>query len=415
MPPTTAGRLVALAVVVLLGVGVGTVAVLSRESAYTLQVVMPNALGVVEGTPVQIDGRDAGRVSDVRAQGNQAVVTTAIDAAFAPVHAGTTITVEARSVLGERYLQIAPGPVGNPELPDAALLPAGSTQVVVEDLLEALNPETRAHLTSTIRQLDAALAAPNAQNLDETLRTAGPAVQALGQVLDAVGEDGPAIRTLVTNLRGVTQILAERKDGVAGTVGDLTRLTGSVAAQQQQLSDGLVELPSTLDALQGVLDRFPAATDELVPLLDDLRPAAARLPGVAADLRPVVEELRPTVALLRPTLEAADELLGSTPEFIDQTAGLLPELQTTVERVSPAVAYLRPYAPEVVGFAANWGSLFSTYDSQGHFAHPLVVAGKTALNNNPPITIPGEGVSNVRLPGENVGQPWTDANGSEPR
>lgn len=406
---------IGLAVLVALAAGAAAVVLTQRADQYTLKVAMPNALGVVEGTPVQLDGRDVGRVTAVTAQGNQALVDAAVDPPAAPLHAGTTVTVETRSVLGERMLALHPGAPTNPALPTGTMIPAGSTQVVAQDLLESLDPDTRAHLASTVQQLDHTLAQPTSKDLNETLRTAGPAVQALGAVLNAVGQDGPAIRTLVTKLHGVTQILAERKDGVASSVQNLNRLTGAAAAQQQQLSDGIAELPSTLDALNGVFDRFPAATDELVPLLDDLRPAADRLPSVASNLSPVLQELRPTVAKLRPTLAAADTLLGRTPEFLDQTTGLLPDVQTTVERVAPAVTFLRPYTPEVMGFASNWGSAFSTYDSQGHFAHPLIVQGKTGIDNNPPVTIPGESANSERLPGANTGQPWTDANGSEPR
>lgn len=406
---------VAVVVALLAAAAVVSAVVLTANPGYSLQVVMPNALGIVEGTPVQVGGRDAGRVTAIRAQDDQAVVTTEIDSAFAPLPAGTTVTVESRSVLGERQLQVRPGPATGPALPDRAVVPAGTSQVVVQDLLEALDPQTRVHLTATVQQLDRALAAPAAHDLNETLRTAGPTVQALGQVLDAVGQDGPAIRSLVTNLRGVTGVLAQRGDGVSDTVRDLEHLTGAVATQQKQLSDGIAALPPALDGLQGVLDRFPPATDELVPLLDDLAPAAERLPSVAANLGPVLEDLRPTVGLLRPTLVAADRLLGPAPAFLDETTALLPGLRTTVERVSPAVEFLRPYTPEVMGFASNWGNLFSTYDSQGHFAHPLVVAGKTAVDNNPAVTLPGERASAARLPGENAGQPWTDANGSAPR
>jgi phospholipid/cholesterol/gamma-HCH transport system substrate-binding protein len=318
-------------------------------------------------------------------------------------------------VLGEHFLQIQPGPETNPELPSGAMIPAGSTQVVVEDLLESLDPDTRAHLASTVRQLDTTLSGSTSKDLNETLRTAGPAVQALGAVLNAVGQDGPAIRSLVTNLHGVTQTLAERRDGLSSTVEDLNQLTGAVAVQQQQLADGIAEFPSTLDALQGALDKFPAATEELVPLLDDLKPAADRLPGVAANLSPVLQDLRPTMGLLRPTLEAADRLLDRTPAFLDEATAVVPQVQTATERLAPAVAFLRPYTPEIMGFASNWGNVWSTYDSQGHFAHPLVVTGKTAVDNNPNVTLPGEFSGTVRLPGESVGQPWTDANGSAPR
>jgi phospholipid/cholesterol/gamma-HCH transport system substrate-binding protein len=299
-------------------------------------------------------------------------------------------------------------------LPDGALISAGSSQVVVEDLLQSLDTPTRAHLTSMIQQLNTAF--DGAQpDFNRTLHAAGPSVQALGAVLNAVGSDGVAIKTVLANLRQVTATLAARREGLSGTVLDLNRLTSTAAVHQRELSDGLAQLPATLDSAKTALDKVPAATDATVPLLHDLRPAADRLPGVADNLKPVMRDLTPTLKLLRPTLEVADRLLDKTPDFLDEATDLLPQLRTTVERAAPAVAFLRPYTPEAMGFVDNWGNLFSTYDSSGHFAHPLVVTGSTAFDSSPPVTIPGqEDKANV-LPGEIARQPWTDANGSAPR
>jgi phospholipid/cholesterol/gamma-HCH transport system substrate-binding protein len=379
-----------------------------------LTVVLPNAIGVVAGTPVQLNGFDVGQVSMVTARGDKAVLTLALDSLPEPLHAGTTATLEWRSLLGERYVQLLPGPPGNPVLPDGSMITAGSSQVVVEDLLEALDPGTRVHLTSMLQQLNGTLAGSQ-PDLNKTLAAAGPSVRAVGAVLNAIGSDGESIKTVLANLHQVTDVLAARRSALSRTVLDLNRLTSQAAGHQRQLSDGLAQLPGTLTAAKSALDKVPAAADATVPLLGDLRPAADRLPGVAGNLSPVLRDLRPTLNLLRPTLVAADRLLGETPGFLDQATDVLPSLRTTLDRAAPAVAFLRPYTPEIMGFVSSWGNVFSTYDSQGHFAHPVVVAGKTSLDDSPAVTIPGERAKTQMLPGEIVNQPWTDANGSAPR
>lgn len=405
---------VGLVAVLIVLAGVGGFALSRLRSGDRLTVVLPDAIGIVEGTPVQLNGFDVGQVRGITARGDKAVLDLVVDRLPQPLRAGTTVTVEWRSLLGERFLQLQPGPERNPVLPDGAMITAGSSQVVVEDLLQSLDPPTRAHLTSMIQQLNTAF--DGAQpDFNRTLHAAGPSVAALGAVLNAVGSDGVAIKTVLANLRQVTATLAARRDGLSSTVLDLNRLTSTAAVHQRQLSDGLAQLPATLDSAKTALDKVPAATDATVPLLHDLRPAADRLPGVADNLKPVMRDLTPTLKLLRPTLEAADRLLDKTPDFLDEAIDLLPKLRTTVERSAPAVAFLRPYTPEVMGFVDNWGNLFSTYDSNGHFAHPLVVTGLTAFDSSPPVTIPGEEDKSDVLPGEIAGQPWTDANGSAPR
>jgi phospholipid/cholesterol/gamma-HCH transport system substrate-binding protein len=419
--PSTRRRVVtvvlaALAVVIAIA-GIAT-AVTAAATPYRLQVVMPSALGLTTGTPVQLAGRDAGEITGLDARGDQAIATVELPTGDRdvplPLHAGTVVRVESRSVLGERFLQVDPGPANAAALPDNALIPAGASQVTLEDVLDALDPPTRARLTSMIRELDATLHGRE-DDASQMLRTAGPTVDALGSVLDAVGDDGPAIRELVTNAHQVTQVLAQRQGAVAGTVRDLGTLTDAVAARQQQLSDGLGELPGALDATKNALDKVPDATDAAGPLLDDLRPAADRLPGVSTNLRAVLGELRPTVAQLEPTLEAANTLLGDTPGLLDRTHHTVPQLTEAVQKSAPAVAFLRPYAPETAGFLANWGNFFSSYDSTGHVARALFTAGQTSLNNQPPAPPLGGVIDRSPAPGAAGGEPWTDANGDAAR
>ncbi|MDT7632910.1 MAG: phospholipid/cholesterol/gamma-HCH transport system substrate-binding protein [Pseudonocardiales bacterium] len=403
----------ALVAVVALAVVAGF-AVSKLRQGDQLIAVLPNAIGIVEGTPVQLDGFDVGQVTGITTKNNKAILSLVVDKLPEPLRTGTTVTVEWRSLLGERYVQLRPGPTTNPVLPNGAMIEAGSSQVVVEDLLQALDPPTRAHLTSFVQQLNTVMAGHQG-DFNQTLQAAGPSVQALGAVLNAVGSDGQAIKTVLANLHQVSAVLAERRGGLSSTVLDLNRLTSTAAVHQQQLSDGLTQLPATLDSAKKALDKVPAATDATVPLLHDLRPAADRLPDVAHNLSPVLRDLQPSLKLLGPTLDAADRLLDRTPDFLDEATDTLPQLRKTVEGAGPALAFLRPYTPEIMGFVSNWGNFFSTYDSVGHFASPMVVTGKTALDNNPNVTIPGERASTQMSPGQLVDQSWTDADGSGPR
>jgi phospholipid/cholesterol/gamma-HCH transport system substrate-binding protein len=379
-----------------------------------LLAVLPNAIGVEEGTPVQLGGTDVGRVAQVSERDSKALVELDLAGLSAPLHAGTTVTVEWRSLLGERYLAVHPGAPGNPVLPSGAMVTSGPPQVVVEDILESLDAPTRAHLSSFLRQLDTTLAGHQG-DLNKTIAAAGPTVQAFGQVLSGIGGDGQAIRTVLANLHQVTDVLATRKGDLSGTITDLDRLTGAAAVHQRELSDGLAQLPDTLRHAKTALDKVPDAADAAVPLLHDLRPGADRLPGVAADLRPVLHRLGPVLHDLGPTLHAVDRLFDRTPDFLDSASDVLPQLNRTLDRAGRPVAFLRPYTPEIMGFVSTWGNFFSTYDSVGHFASPMVVGGKTAFDNNPNLTIPGEKVNSRIAPGELVNQPWTDADGSGPR
>ncbi|NKQ54242.1 MCE family protein [Amycolatopsis sp. K13G38] len=397
---------------VTISVGAAGCTALASDSTsdYSVRLVMSNAAELAAGSPVLINGRQAGAISALGTKDGKAVVDVQLSGSDAPVHSGTTAVVRWKAVLGERYVELVPGPVHNATIPSGGMVPVSQDQVDVDEVLSALDPPTRAHLTSMIQQLNATLK-DNPGNVQATLRTAGPAVDALGQVLKAVGEDSHAINNLVTDLRVMMEPLASRQGQLQQVVGNVTNLATQVAPQQQRLSDALAALPPTLGQAKSTLDKVPGTVDKAAPLLTDLRPAASQLAAVSKNLSPFLADLRPTVAELKPTLAAASELLKNTPQLLDSAHAVVPDINSVVDRLNPAVDFLRPYTPDLAGWLANWGSAFAYYDSQGHYAGAVIRAGVSSFDENPglPLTL---NVNPAPAPGTASGQPWTDAQGS---
>jgi phospholipid/cholesterol/gamma-HCH transport system substrate-binding protein len=381
----------------------------TTSNGYKVVLVMPSAAQLPKGAPVWIDGSQAGQIEDLEEKGGKALATLDLDQG--PLHEGTTSRVEWKSALGERVLTIYPGPATNAAIPDGGSFEGQSAQIEVDQVLAALDKPTRDHLAGLVQQASSTLKGDEG-NVQKTLQTAGPTVQALGQVLQGVGTDGPAIRGIVTQLSQMSQVAADRQTQVRGAVDNLTTVTRDTAQQQQEISDALGELPPTLDAAKQTLDKVPGTAGATVPLLHDLAPATQKLDPVAKNLGPLLSDLRPTVAKLGPTLDAASSVLDRTPGLIDRGNDVVPALKKTVVGVSPAIAFLRPYSPELAGFLTNFGQAFAPYDSQGHVWAGLLAPGSNAVNEDPVAGIPGSRTYDDLKPGQIVDQPWTDATGS---
>jgi len=397
----------ALAVVVVGGV-------LALDDDYTVQVVMPAATNLVPGSSVQIDGEKVGKVEELDSRDGKAVVTISLNEDSAPLHDGTTARIAWKATLGERILELRPGADSNPELRTGALVEGTVDRVELDQVLAALDRPTRARLQSLLARLDDTFSG-NEQDLRETMTTAGPTVLALGEVLRAVGEDGPAIRSLVTRLRDLTETAASRSSNISSTVDQFASTVDTVADERESLQSLLAALPGTIQAADTTLEKVPGAVDEAVPLLQDLQPGVARLPEVARRLSPVLRDLRPTVAELRPTLAALDELLGQTPGLLAALESVAPQLGTAGDDLVPVLAHLRPYTPEAAGWLSNWASGACNYDGNGHYLRAFAQEGGTSLTHNPGVMPPGVVNQHTRLPGEAENQPWTDAFGSELR
>ncbi len=378
---------------------------------YTVQVVLPSATNLVPGSPVKIDGFDAGKVKELDVRDGKAVVTVDVSDDFAPLHDGTTARISWKALLGERVLDLTPGEAEATELPDGAIIEGATDRVELDQVLATLDEPTRKQLNGLVARLDASFSGSESE-LQQTLAAAGPSLEALGQVLSAVGDDGAAIRNLVTRTADMAEVIAVRDEEVRGTIEGFSTGVGAVSTRQEELGEALRELPSTLRQARTTLDSVPGTVDVAEPLLEDLQPAAARLPGVAAQLSPVLTDLRPVAAQLRPTLEALAPLLRVTPGLLDSANSVLPQADDALTTLAPALDFLRPYSPELVGWLSNWGAAAGNYDSNGHYLRAFIQQGATSLNMNPGVMPPGVTDQHQRLPGENEKQPWTDANGS---
>jgi phospholipid/cholesterol/gamma-HCH transport system substrate-binding protein len=406
-------RILIIAVVVVAGAAAALSAVLSSGgSGYRVSVLLASADNMVTGGWVTMNGFQVGQVDSISVKDGKALVGLSLDDADAPLHDGAKVTVEWQALLGARLVEIHDGAKSNAVIPSGGMI-AGtqSAPVNMDQVLNALDPATRAHLASLLTELDATVHG-HETDANATLLTAGPALRSLGQVLTGLGTDGPAIHDLVVQLNSMVGTLSARDSDVRAIVDNLTRTVNATVSQRQALDATLRELPSTLDTATHTLGDVPGVADKAVPLLKDVQPATARLPEVSGNLAPVLRTLGPVVDQLAPTLTSAQALLRYTPGLLGAAQNTVPGLTTAAGYLQPVLNYLRPYTPELAGWLSAWAGNGSNYDGNGHFVRFYLQEGATTFGNNPGIVPPGAVYDPYPAPGANGGQPWTDAWGS---
>lgn len=390
------------------------------DDAYAVDVAMPDAANLAGGGRVTIDGFDVGSIEGIEVRDGQALVRASVDDEHAPLPVGTTASIEYRALLGERVLVLhVPESAPPATIPDGGLI-TGAARVDLDQLLAALDEPTRAQISSLVPQ-SAALLDGREGDINASLVAAGPTVDALGEVLAAIGQDGPLLAQLLDDLQAIGATVTERRADVDATVGGLTDAIEAAANRRSELGTALEDLDDTAATATDVLERVPGTVDAVDPLLTELRPVVDQLPGVAADLRPLLADLRPAVGQLEPALANLGIVLEQAPALLDLSSSFLPTLAGGVDDLAPAVDFLRPYAPELVGWISNWGGAAAGYDANGHYLRINVKYGSTSAVIVPgelgPFLgdIPGLGADPYREPGTIVDEPWTDANGDPVR
>lgn len=404
-------RLLIIGVIVVALVAGGTTWALLGSRGYEVRVALPTAPGIVSGGIVKIDGVVAGTVQSVEPENDHAFVTLELEDEFAPLHDGVKVMASWKAAVGERHVDIEDGKRTNAAIPDGGMVKGTVAEFVeVDKILAALDPRTRERLKSMLGELDKTLEG-SAADVNRTIQGAAPALKALGDVLSQLGSDATGIKTLISNLHQMIGTLADRDGDIKTIVQGLSSAAQGTAKQRVRLGQALKQLPRTLETASGTLGDVPRTADKVIPLLRSLQPATKKLPELSRNLSPVLRDLRPLVGKLKPTLESANELLRYSPTLMDSAHGVLPPLNSTLKDILPALDFVRPYTPEMIGFFSNWASAAANYDVNGHYARTSATAGATTLDANPGVVPPGTQYDPYPVPGAAENQPWNDAYG----
>lgn len=223
----------------------------TRVTAYFDQ-----AVGLYPGSDVRILGVKVGRVAGVTPVGNRVRVELDYDAQR-KVPANVQAVIVARSVVADRYVQLAPPYTTGPELRDGATVTDTRSPVEIDEALGSFD------------QLSQALG-PRGANADGALS------QLLQVSADTFGGQGESVGATVRNLSDATSALAANRDDFSQTVRNLAAITQTMATDDArirtfmrdlaqvsgQLNGEREELRATLKGLSGTLTQVADFVDD---------------------------------------------------------------------------------------------------------------------------------------------------------
>jgi phospholipid/cholesterol/gamma-HCH transport system substrate-binding protein len=277
------------AAILVLAMMVGARAAL-REDARRLTVMFPSTTSLYEGAQVKVLGVRVGTVDSIEVEGTQVEVRMSYDPGVKlpeDVHA----VIVPPSVVGDRFVQLAPAYTGGPVLQDEAELDVSRAGVPLE-------------LEDTYRALDktAAGLGPRGAGKDG----------ALANLISASAENmrgrGKLFNTTIRSFADAIATLASSSDDINGTTTNLARFNRRLAASDATIRRLVVSLVAVSTELNGQGDELTAAVTALDRSLADvavfakenrtgLRESLAGLTSVSAALRRHTRELEEVTEL----------------------------------------------------------------------------------------------------------------------
>jgi phospholipid/cholesterol/gamma-HCH transport system substrate-binding protein len=358
---------------------------------YTL--LFENAGQLVPDNDVQVGGLRVGSVKEIElTEDNQAAITVEVQEPHAPLREGTTAAIRLTSLSGiaNRYIAFSPAPESAKELEDGATLTTASTTPVVDldQLFNTLDEQTRGDLQDVVKGFAAQFRGKGGE-AGEATKYFNPLLSTSRRLVGEVTEDEDSLVRFLVNSGRLVTALAEQRDDLADLVSNTNATARAIGQENVALARALGLLPTTLRRANTTFVNLRATLDDLDVLVAESKPATR-------ELAPFLRELRPLVAAARPTIRDLRKLVrrpGPDNDLVEATRKL-PALQRVATpafdhgrealvKLQPVLEFLRPYAPELVGWFRDFGQNSSNYDANGHYARIQPIFNAFNFNDNP--------------------------------
>jgi ABC-type transporter Mla subunit MlaD len=406
------------AAAVLVG-AVMAIVVVPRGTGHHVSLVIPDAADLIPGLKVRAAGQGVGEISRVATidGGRLARVDLRIaNATVWPLPPDTRFIVRFGGTVAyaARYIEIDRGLSSAPPFAEGATIPRTNVTVPVEfaDLINTFGPRTQANLHATVNALGAAMP-PALPPLRRSLDAAPAAVrQAAGIFGDLAAED-TALDGLVRSTANVAGAASAADPGLSALIGGAATTFQAVGSRATELQSALAQLPDTLARTRATLARADTTLTPASALVARLSPGVTQLTALSGPLSHALG----TIVTVGPdavrTLGIARQGAPAITSLLDRATSLLPQLGSLGSQGTQQLACIRPFSPEIAGFASTWASFVNEGDHKDKYARMYI--GSYPFTNATPMTAPQAaqalpsafaGWAFPRPPGANVGKPW---------
>jgi phospholipid/cholesterol/gamma-HCH transport system substrate-binding protein len=289
------------------------------KHGFRLKAVFSTAVNIGPKSPVRIAGVNVGTVSSIQRVGNTGVVTMEISNGGLPVHRDATLKVRARILLeGNWFVDLKPGTPSSPTVSSGYTIPITQTSdpVQLDQILDALNTDTRSNLQTLLAEYGSALTRKPtpAQDAEQNPAVRGlNAAQAFKKAyLDSpealkggaivnqsfAGVEQHDLSNLIAGSEKFTAALNVHEQQLGEFVVNFNTFLGALATQSASISRAVALLPSTLQNAGRAFTNFNSASPAIRTFSLALVPGVEQLGATNAAAFPWIEQ---TQASLAPT------------------------------------------------------------------------------------------------------------------
>ena len=283
------------------------------RNAQRVDAMFNSVAGLDDKAAVRVAGVRIGRVDGIGLDGGRARVTLLLERPIT-LTAGARARISNLGLLGDKYVELVPGPEGGAPLPEGAVLP-GETPVSFDQAMAKLDD-----IASSIQEVT-------------------------GSLTGVGGADTPISRlveTLQSTAEEVRLLVAMNREQISGTVRNFERVSATLANELPVLADRLETLISQVSEVVGENRQALAGS------LANIEEVTAGLKTSVANINTISDKLASgegTLGKLINSDEAHDELI-STLKSVESGVGALTDTVGRVQKLKLDLGFEGYYLSE---------------------------------------------------------------------
>jgi phospholipid/cholesterol/gamma-HCH transport system substrate-binding protein len=302
-----------------------------------------------------------GRISEIDYRDGEAVVTAELISATPPIYKDASAQVLSVSPLALKYVNLNPGTEAAGLMGDGEVIPASQNvdSADLQDLLDVLDPPTRAAATSTLRQVGVGLGG-HSKDLNDFLGNATGLLKDLGTTSDALASNQFDFHGLISSVDRLSNRLDDRQVQLRSLIDKAGVTIAAIGVDNgEPLKDIFRTAPASFRDLRGALVSLKNPLGDVQTTMETIRPGADDFGHTVPDLRGTFREGVPVLDKVPDFSDKAEPAVKHLETTFSDARPLAPKLRDAFDGLAPVLGGLAPYGPEIGQFFVRGHSFVS--------------------------------------------------------
>ncbi|MGI8559601.1 MAG: MlaD family protein [Solirubrobacteraceae bacterium] len=327
-----------------------------EAKGYRFKAAFPQAIQLAVQADVRISGISVGKVAAtaVDKADNRTTATIELNSRYAPLHTDARAILRQKTLLGETYVELAPGTPGSPTIKEGSWL--ANAQVAdaqtLDQVISAFDKPTRAAF-QTWQQSLAQGSQGYGQNLNDAIGNLPSFVTSAGDLLAVLNSQSSAVGLLVKNTGVTFNAIGQNTQQLRNLITGSSQTFAATASEASALSQTFKLFPNFLDQTKVTLLRLQKFALNTDPLLRNLSPAVRDLGPTLRQLKLLAPDLEATFRKLDPLIVASRTGLPALTQILQGAKPLLGNLDPFLEQLNPILQWLEYNQGATSDFISN--------------------------------------------------------------